>query len=40
MKTDSVDQQLDILDTNEERRFNDFLSQIKEEQKKYRHEII
>ena len=33
MKSDSTDQQLDILDTTEPRRFNDFLSQIKEEQK-------
>ena len=28
MKTDSADQQLDILDTPEQRRFNDFLDQI------------
>ena len=40
MKIDSADQQLDILDTTEQRRFNNFSSQIKEEQKKYRHEII
>ena len=33
MKTDTGNQQLDILDTLEQRRFNDFLSQIKEEQK-------
>ena len=33
METDSADQQLDILDTSEQRRFNDFLSQTKEEQK-------
>ena len=33
MKNDSTDQQLDVLDTAELRRFNDFLSQIKEEQK-------
>ena len=33
MKTDNSDSQLDILDTTEQRRFNDFLSQIKEEQK-------
>ena len=32
MKTDSEDQQLDILDAPEQRRFNDFVSQIKEEQ--------
>ena len=29
-KTDSANQQLDILDTTEQRGFNDFLSQIKE----------
>ena len=40
MKSGSTDQQLDILDTTEPRRFNDFISQIKEEQKKYRQEII
>ena len=40
MKTDSALQQLDILDTSEQRRLNDFSSQIKEEQKKYRHEFI
>ena len=33
MKIDSADQQLDILDTTEQRRFNNFSSQIKEEQK-------
>ena len=33
MKTDSADQQLDILDTTEQRRFNVSLSQIKEERK-------
>ena len=33
MKTDSAHQQLDILDTTEQRRFNDSLSQIKEERK-------
>ena len=33
MKTDSADQQLDVLDTPEQRRFNGFLSQIKEQQK-------
>ena len=33
MKTDNADSQIDILDTTEQRRFNDFLSQIKEEQK-------
>ena len=33
MKTDSGDQQLDISDTPEQRRFNHFLLQIKEEQK-------
>ena len=32
-KTDSDNQQSDILDTPEQQRFNDFLSQIKEEQK-------
>ena len=32
-ETDSDDQQPDILDTPEQKRFNDFLSQIKEEQK-------
>ena len=32
-KTDSGDLQLDILDTPEQRRFNDILSQIKEKQK-------
>ena len=31
MKTDSGDQQLDILERPEQRRSNDFLSQIKEE---------
>ena len=33
-KTDSCDQQLDILDTPEQKRFNDILGQIKEELKK------
>ena len=33
MTTDSGDQELDILDTPDQRRFNDFLSQIKGEQK-------
>ena len=33
MKTDSADQQLDTLDTTEQGRFKEFLSQIKEEQK-------
>ena len=33
LKIDSGDQQLDILDTPEQRRYNDILSQIKEEQK-------
>ena len=33
MKTDSGGQQLDVLDTPEQRRFNDFLSQITEEQR-------
>ena len=32
-ETDSDDQQPDILDTPEQKRFNDLLSQIKEEQK-------
>ena len=39
-KTDSCDQQLDILDTPEQKRFNDILGQIKEELKKNRHEFI
>ena len=33
MKTDSADRQLDTLDATEQRRFKEFLSQIKEEQK-------
>ena len=33
MKTDSSGQQLDVLDTPEQRRFNDFLSQITEERR-------
>ena len=33
MKTDSGDQRSNILDTPEQRRFNDFLEQIEEEQK-------
>ena len=33
MKTDTVDQQPDILDTSEQTTFNDFLNQIKEQQK-------
>ena len=32
-KADNDDQQPDILDTPEQKRFNDFLGQIKEEQK-------
>ena len=33
MKNDSVDQQADILDTPEQKKFNDFSRQNKEEQK-------
>ena len=33
MKTDSGDRQPDILDTTEQKRYNAFLSQMKEEQK-------
>ena len=33
MKTDSIDQRPNILDTPEQRRFNEFLQQIEEEQK-------
>ena len=33
MKTDSGGRQLDVLDTAEQRRFNDFLSQITEERR-------
>ena len=40
MKNDSVDQQADILDTPEQKKFNDFSRQNKEKQKKYKHEFI
>ena len=33
MKTDSGDQKPDILDTSEETKSNDFLKQVKEEQR-------
>ena len=39
-KTDSGDQQPDISDTSKQKTFNDFLRQIEEEQKKYRHEFV
>ena len=40
MKNDSVDQQADIIDTPEQKKFNDFSRQNKEKQKKYKHEFI
>ena len=39
-KTDSRDEESDILDTPEQKRFNHILGQIKEELKKNRHEFI
>ena len=40
MKTDTGNQQPNVLETPEKKRFNEFFNQIKEEQKEKKHDLF